>query len=63
MYRRYKRAKRPITNRDPGPDGVVGTSGGPGKVAASNFWDYPASLRGQLFEDPDMVTSPTTSTR
>ena len=56
VYRPYESYNIPITNRDPGPDGVVGTSDDPGTFVT--YWDYPASLRGQLFETQDVVNKP-----
>ena len=43
----------PITNRDPGPDGRLGTLDDPGAVVT--YWDYPASLRGRSFQQPMLV--------
>ena len=37
----------PITNRDPGPDGVTGNADDPGTTVT--YWEYPTSFQGQAF--------------
>ena len=43
----------PITNRDPGPDGRVGTADDPGTTVT--YYDYAASLAGQKFQQPMLI--------
>jgi hypothetical protein len=43
----------PITNPDPGPDGIVGTGDDPGTFIT--YFDYPAALRGAAFQRPMLV--------
>jgi len=43
----------PITNRDPGPDGVPGTADDTGSLIT--YFDYPASLAGLAFQRPWLV--------
>jgi hypothetical protein len=40
----YEAYSIPITNPDPGPDGLVGNSDDPG--TSITYWEFPASLRG-----------------
>jgi len=46
----------PITNPDPGPDGRVGTADDPGTFVT--YYDYPASLAGQKFQQPMLINDP-----
>ena len=46
----------PITSRDPGPDGVVGTADDPGTLLT--YYDYPAAYRGEAFQTPQLVNDP-----
>ena len=46
----------PITNRDPGPDGLVGTGDDPGTFIT--YYDYPAGLRGQRFGETMLINDP-----
>ena len=48
--RPYSAFNIPITNRDPGPDNILGNADDPG--TALTYWDYPASLRGLAFQRP-----------
>jgi hypothetical protein len=43
----------PITNRDPGPDGIAGNGDDPGGVIT--YYDYPAPLAGAAFQQPWVV--------
>jgi hypothetical protein len=43
----------PVTNLDPGPDGVLGTADDTGK--AFTYWAFPASLRGNAFQQVTRV--------
>jgi hypothetical protein len=51
--RPYSAYSIPITNRDPGPDGVVGTADDPG--GSITYFEYPASLQGAAFQAPMVV--------
>ncbi len=46
----------PIINRDPGPDGVVGTADDPGTFIT--YYDYSAAYRGDRFQRPTIVNDP-----
>jgi len=43
----------PITNRDPGPDGIVGNADDTGNFIT--YYDYPAPLAGAAFQKPWVV--------
>jgi hypothetical protein len=43
----------PITNPDPGPDGVLGDVDDPGTTIT--YWDYPAAYRGAAFQQPMLI--------
>ena len=43
----------PITNRDPGPDGRLGTADDPG--TSVTYWEYPTALRGAAFQQPMLI--------
>jgi hypothetical protein len=47
----------PITNRDPGPDGKLGTADDPGTLLT--YYDYSAALKGLSFEQGLLVNDPT----
>jgi hypothetical protein len=47
----------PITNPDPGPDGVVGNADDPG--VSYTYYDYPRELRGLAFQDSEYVNDDT----
>ena len=47
----------PITRRDPGPDGVLGTPDDAGKVT---LYDYTAAFRGAAFVNSQIVNAPNT---
>jgi hypothetical protein len=51
--RPYSAYSIPVTNPDPGPDGIVGNSDDPGTTLM--YWDYPASFRGAAFEGVKLV--------
>ena len=51
--RPYEVYNIPVTNRDPGPDGVVGNADDPGNTIT--YFDYPASLAGADFQKPWIV--------
>jgi hypothetical protein len=46
----------PITNRDPGPDGRVGSSDDPG--TSVTYYDYPTALRGRQFATTMLINDP-----
>ncbi len=46
----------PITNPDPGPDGLVGNGDDPGTTVT--YYDYPAALRGRQFAGTMLVNDP-----
>jgi hypothetical protein len=54
--RPYSAYNIPITNRDPGPDGRVGTADDTGKFFT--FYDYAVSLRGVNFEEGTLINDP-----
>ncbi|MBI1875606.1 MAG: TonB-dependent receptor [Acidobacteria bacterium] len=54
--RPYDTYSIPITNRDPGPDGVVGTADDPG--TSITYYEYPVALRGAAFQAPMIVNDP-----
>jgi len=43
----------PVTNRDPGPDGRLGTADDPG--TSLTYWEYPTALRGTAFQEPMLI--------
>lgn len=47
IYRPYDAYNIPITNPDPGPDGVLRTADDPGTMIT--YYDYPANLAGRQF--------------
>jgi Carboxypeptidase regulatory-like domain len=47
----------PITRRDPGPDGVLGTADDAGRVT---LFDYTAAYRGAAFVNSEVVNAPNT---
>ena len=51
--RPYEAYNIPITNRDPGPDGIVGSGDDTGNLIT--YYDYPASLAGAAFQKPWVV--------
>lgn len=59
--RPYSAYNIPITNRDPGPDGVVNNADDPGTFIT--YYDYPASLRGRNFVLPMFVQDPSGTQR
>jgi len=54
--RPYEAYNIPITNRDPGPDGRVGTADDPGTLVT--YYDYPARLRGRAFAETMLINDP-----
>jgi hypothetical protein len=48
LLRPYSTYSIPVTNPDPGPDGVVGSADDPGR--SITYYEYPISLRGRAFE-------------
>jgi hypothetical protein len=46
--RPYSSYSIPITNPDPGPDGIIGTADDPGRLIT--YYEYPSSLAGRPFE-------------
>ena len=61
ILRPYEAYNIPITNPNPGNDGVVGTADDPGTILT--YWDYPASLRGRAFEKFMIINDPASSER
>jgi hypothetical protein len=53
--RPYEVYNIPITNRDPGIDGQLGTADDPG--TSITYFDYPAQYRGLSFQQPTLVNS------
>jgi hypothetical protein len=51
--RPYEAYSVPITNRDPGPNGVTGDSDDPG--AFVTYYEYPTSLQGAAFQRPMVI--------
>ena len=56
LLRPYEAFNIPITNPDPGPDGVVGGGDDPGTMIT--YYDYPAEFRGDRFQRPSIVNDP-----
>jgi hypothetical protein len=54
-YRPYDAYNIPITKRDPGPDGVVGTADD-GQLIT--YYDFPAALGGRQFQQNELVNDP-----
>lgn len=54
--RPYDTYSVPITNRDPGPDGVVGNADDPG--TSITYYEFPRSLQGAAFQSPMVVNDP-----
>ncbi len=54
--RPYEVYNIPITNPDPGPDGLVKTADDPGTFLT--YYDYPASLRGRAFAGTMLINDP-----
>lgn len=48
LRRPYEAYSIPVTNRDPGPDGVLNTADDPGTTIT--YWEYPASLAASSFQ-------------
>jgi hypothetical protein len=46
----------PITNRDPGPDGIAGNADDTGTTIT--YWEYPSALRGRAFQAATRVNDP-----
>ncbi len=56
IYRPYGAYTVPITNTDPGVDGVVGNADDPGTTLT--YYEYPTSLQGQRFEKNWLTNDP-----
>lgn len=56
IYRPYEAYNIPITNPDPGFDGVVGTADDPGRTVT--YYDYAAALSGRNFAGTMLVNVP-----
>ena len=56
MLRPYDSYSVPVTNTDPGPDGVRGTADDPGTTFT--YYEYPTSLAGRAFERFARVNDP-----
>lgn len=54
--RPYDTYSVPITNRDPGPDNVIGTADDPG--TSITYYEYPRALQGAAFQAPMVVNDP-----
>jgi hypothetical protein len=46
----------PVTNRDPGPDGRLGTADDPG--TSVTYFEYPVAFAGRAFQQPMLVSDP-----
>jgi hypothetical protein len=57
LLRPYAAYNIPVTNRDPGADGVVGNADDPG--TSVTYWEYPTSLSGRNFEQFTLTNDPT----
>ena len=55
--RPYEVYNIPVTNPDPGPDGVVGTSDDTGRT--TTYYDYSSAYAGEKFQAPWIVNDPT----
>jgi len=53
--RPYSSYNIPVTNPDPGPDGVLGTADDPGK--SITFYEYPTALASRQFQQPMLINS------
>jgi hypothetical protein len=53
--RPYSAYNIPVTNRDPGPDGVVGNADDGGMLT---YWEYSPDLVGAQFEELMLITDP-----
>jgi hypothetical protein len=51
--RPYDAYNIPITNRDPGPDGRLGTADDPG--TSITYWEYSPALAGVAFQQPMLI--------
>lgn len=51
--RPYESYSIPVTNRDPGADGRLGTADDPG--TSVTYWEYPVALRGSAFQQPMLI--------
>lgn len=56
VRRPYGTYSVPITNQDPGPDGILGTSDDTGRSVT--YWEYPSSLSGRQFEQFQLTNDP-----
>jgi hypothetical protein len=56
LLRPYESYNIPITNPDPGPDGLVGTGDDPGR--SITYYEYPAELAGRDFQQTILVADP-----
>lgn len=59
ILRPYSAFSIPITNVDPGPDGVAGNADDPGRTLT--YYEYPTSLQGQRFEKNWLTNDPNVS--
>jgi hypothetical protein len=51
--RPYSSYNVPVTSKDPGPDGKLGTADDPGTTIT--YYEYPASLAGAAFQVPQLI--------
>ena len=51
--RPYESYTIPVTNRDPGPDGRLGTADDPGTLLT--YYEYSTALRGTAFQQPMLI--------
>jgi hypothetical protein len=56
VFRPYSTYNIPITNPDPGPDGVLGNADDTGQMIT--YYEYPASLAGRAFEQYMLTNDP-----
>lgn len=54
--RPYDTYSIPVTNPDPGPDGLVGSGDDPG--TSITYYEYPRALQGAAFQAPMVVNDP-----
>ena len=53
VLRPYESYSVPVTNRDPGPDGIAGNGDDPG--SSITYYEFPTSLQGAAFQSPMVI--------
>jgi hypothetical protein len=61
VLRPYSSYSIPITNPDPGPDGIVGTADDPGRTIT--YYEYPVAVAGRDFQRTILVDDPRSNER